>query len=127
MTLTQANKALDFIKNDAIIKAESGLPKVARHPDEFIKQTVDVSVGNINGVVPKGADATNVYTMAGKDTSTPIRDLKRLYMTYGGKPENWAKKSADVYTDNYKYVVHWYENGKLAPVAEFKLKGLKKR
>lgn len=122
-----ANKNLIFIQNDAIIKKNSGLPKKVQLSDEKIKQTVNVSVGTIQGIVPKGATATNVYTMAGKGTSTPIRDLKRLHTLYGGNPEKWEKKSADVYTDNYKYVVHWYENESIAPKAEFKIKGLKRR
>ena len=122
-----ANKNLIFIQNDAIIKANSGLPKKVQLPDEKIKQTVNVSFGAIQGVVPKGAHSENVYTMAGKGTSTPIRDLKRLHAVYGDNPEKWEKKSADVYTDNYKYVIHWYQNGDLAPKAEFKIKGLKRR
>ena len=122
-----ANKNLIFIQNNAIIKKSSGLPKKVQLPDEKIKQTVNVSFGKMQGIVPKGATVTNVYTMAGKGTSTPIRDLKRLHTLYGGNLEKWEKKSADVYTDNYKYVIHWYENGSVAPKAEFKIKGLKKR
>lgn len=121
------NKNLQLIQNDAILKKRSILPKKVQIPDEKIKQTVDVSIGRVQGIVPKGAYATNVYIMAGRGTSVPIRDLNRLYFTYGGNPEKWVKKSGDVITDNYKYVVHWYENGSIAPTPEFKLKGLKKR
>lgn len=121
----KANKNLDFIKKDGIIKSKSNLPKRLELSDEKIRQTINVNLGTIHGVVPKGADATGVYAMAGYGTCVPIRDLMRLYTTYGKNPQKWQKKSADVYTDNYKYVVHWYENDGFVPSKECKLKGIK--
>lgn len=128
-TLEELDPNLTFIKNQVKIKAESGLPKKLKGlPDEKIKATADVNLPKINGVVPKGADATNVTVMAGSGTSTAIRDVKRLYAQYpkAGKPENWQKKTSDVFTDNYKYVVHWYENNGFVPEGEIKTKGVKK-
>lgn len=115
---------LDFIQKDAIIKESSGLPKKVSLPDEKLKQTVNVELPNLNGVVPKGADLANVYCMAGENTSTPIRDIKRLYEVHGGDMSKWQKKSGDAYAKNYKYVVHWYENDGKA--VEYKLKGVGK-
>ena len=119
-------KEIDIRRMDDIIKNNSHLPKKAKLPDEKIKQTVDVALPLIQGVVPKNANATNVYVMAGKSTSTRIKDIRRLSNTYGGRPANWQKKSADVYGENFKYVVHWYENNGIAPEQEFIIKGVKK-
>jgi hypothetical protein len=117
-------KHLDFIENDGIIKSSSKLPKKVNLPDEVLKVTVNVDLPIIHGVVPKGAVLTNVYVMAGNKTSTPIRDLKRLYAVYGKDPALWQKKSGDVYAERYKYVVHWYENDGFVPPDEVKLKGV---
>ena len=117
---------LTFIRNQVIIKRKSGLPKKVDLPDEKIKQTVDVSFDVLHGVVPQFSEATKVYVMAGDGTSVPIRDLKRLYATYNKSPQGWQKKSADVYAEHYKYVVHWYEHNGFAPADEFKVKGVKK-
>ena len=120
-------KNLQFIKNDATIKAESGLPKKLQEADTAIPHTVTVNLPKIQGVVPKGATAVEVYTMAGDGTSTPIRDLKRLYATYPdyGDASGWKKKSGTVYAKSHHYVVHWYENTKGVPLDEIKLKGAK--
>ena len=120
-------KNLQFIKNDATIKAESGLPKKLQEADTVIPHTVTVNLPKIQGVVPKGATAVEVYTMAGDGTSTPIRDLKRLYATYPdyGDASGWKKKSGTVYAKSHHYVVHWYENTKGVPLDEIKLKGAK--
>lgn len=125
---TQANKNLQFIKNDATIKTKSGLPKKIFLPDENIKATVEVDLPNLNGVVPKGSLATEVYVMAGNGTKTPIRDLKRLYTMYpeAGNPAWWQKKSGTVITNNYRYTVHWYENNGFVPSDEIKTKGVSK-
>ena len=124
-----ANRNMLFIKNDATKKAASGLPKKLNLPDEKIKQTVNVDLSVLHGVVPKGANATEVYAMAGAGTSTPLRDVKRLYSSYprAGPASRWQKKSGTVYTQNYKYVIHWYENHGTVPPFEIKLKGMKKR
>lgn len=118
---------LQFIENDATIKAESTLPKKIQEADTLIPHTVNVSLPKIQGVVPKGTTAVDVYTMAGSGTSTPIRDLRRLYSTYPnyGDASGWKKKSGTVYAKHYHYVVHWYENTNGVPPDEIKLKGAK--
>ena len=126
-TAESYEKNLQFIKNDATIKEESGLPKKLQEADTVIPHTVAVNLPKIQGVVPKGAATVEVYTMAGDGTSTPIRDLKRLYATYPeyGDASSWKKKSGTVYAKNHHYVVHWYENTKGVPPDEIKLKGAK--
>lgn len=124
---------LKFIEQDAIIKASSGLPKKLKNlPDESLRHTVNVDVWPdkpggfaFHAVAPKGADMTTIEIMAGAGTSTPIRDLRRLYETYHLDAKNWEKKSGTVYGTNYHYVIHWYENNGYIPQDEIKLKGMK--
>ena len=118
---------LQYIRDDVNIKANSGLPKTVQEPDTTIPHTVEVNFKNLQGVVPVGATATDVYTMAGAGTSTPIRDLRRLYETYPeyGEANGWKKKSGTAYAEYHHYVVHWYENTNGVPDAEIKLKGAK--
>lgn len=126
------SKNLQFIKNDAIIKKQSNLPKRLDLPDEKLKHTINVSfaktkkIPSIEAVVPKGTTMTNVYVMAGDGTSVPIRDLKRLYTIYKYPAEGWQKKSGDVTGENFKYVIHWYEYKGFIPIEEMKLKGVGK-
>lgn len=120
-------KNLQFIRNDLTIKAESALPPKAKEADTVIPHTVNVDLPKIKGVVPKGSTAVEVYTMAGDGTSTPIRDLRRLYSTYPnyGDASGWKKKSGTIYAKHHHYVVHWYENTDGVPPDEIKLKGAK--
>lgn len=122
-----ADKNMQFIKADADTKSKSDLPKKIDLPDGKIPHTVNVNLPKLQGVVPAGSSATEVYAMAGKGTSTPIRDLKRLYMQYpeAGPASGWQKKSGTVYSNYHHYVVHWYENNGFAPESEIKLKGAK--
>lgn len=122
-----ANKNMRVIKSDKAVKSASGLPKKVDLPDEKIPHTVNVNLPKLQGIVPAGSSATEVYAMAGKGTSTPIRDLKRLYTQYpeAGPASGWQKKSGTVYAKYHHYVVHWYENNGFVPESEIKLKGAK--
>jgi hypothetical protein len=79
-----------------------------------------------HAVAPKGADMEKIEVMAGAGTSTPIRDLRRLYETYNLDAKYWQKKSGTAYGKDYHYVIHWYENKGFVPQDEIKLKGMKK-
>ena len=116
-----------FIENDAAAKAASSLPKRRTISDVEIQHTVEVDISKIHGVVPAGSTGTSAYVMAGNGTSTPIRDLKRLYATYPeyGDASGWEKVSAVVYGKHHHYVVHWYQNNGKVPAEEIKLKGAK--
>lgn len=118
---------LQFINNDVNMKSVSGLPKKIQEPDTIIVHTVNVNLPRIQGVVPKGTVAVDVYTMAGNGTSTPIRNLRHLYSKYPelGDAAGWKKKSGTVYAKHHHYVVHWYENTGGVPYDEIKLKGAK--
>lgn len=123
-----------FIENDAKIKATSGLPKkLVGLPNEQLKHTVKVDVWPVkkgdfefHAVAPKMAEMANMEVMAGYGTSTPIRDVRRLYETYNLDAEKWQKKSGTVHGKSYHYVIHWYENDGFVPQDEIKLKGMKK-
>ena len=130
----QHQKNLQFIKDDATIKASSGLPKKLENlPGEKLRHTVNVNIEpsspgafEFHAVAPMGAEMTQIEVQAGKGTSSPIRDLRRLYATYGRSPEGWQKKSGTAYGKRYHYVIHWYEHDGFIPVEEIKLKGMKK-
>lgn len=125
---------LKFIEQDDTIKASSGLPKKLKDlPSEKIKHTVNVNIWpdkpgdfEFHAVAPKGADMEKIEVMAGAGTSTPIRDLRRLYETYNLDAKYWQKKSGTAYGKDYHYVIHWYENKGFVPQDEIKLKGMKK-
>ena len=68
---------LQFIRDDATIKANSGLPAKINNPDTRIAHTVDVDLPKIKGVVPKMSEATEVYTMAGGQKS-PGRYMQNI-------------------------------------------------
>lgn len=126
-------KNLQFIRDDATIKAQSGLPKkLLGLPNEELKHTVNVNIdksaklpNGFHAVAPRGSELEKVEVMAGAGTSTPIRDLKRLYSIYGLSPEKWQKKAGTAYGEKYHYVIHWYEHDGVIPVDEIKLKGMK--
>ena len=116
---------LTFIQNDAKIKASSGLPKVKKGlPDETIKATAEVDFPVTHGVVPRGANISDVAIIAGDGTGTPIRDLKRLYTSYPkyGAASEWQKKVGTVRTTNFEYELHWYEANGRVPMEEIKVK-----
>ena len=125
----QANKALDFIKNDAIIKAKSGLPKVIKVDDEKLYGTSNVDFPNIQSIVPKATVLKNVHVIAGYGTSVPLRDLKRLYYTYPsvGSVQRWQKKVGVVFGENFSYEIHWYSNGKFVSEKDIKTVRVKKK
>lgn len=127
-------KNLQFIRDDATIKASSGLPKKLENlPNEKLQHTVSVNINpaspgafEFHAVAPKGADLSKVEVMAGAGTCTPIRDLRRLYANYDRDPAGWQKKSGTAYGEQYHYVIHWYEHNGFIPEDEIKLKGMKK-
>lgn len=121
------DKKLQIVKEDAIIRAKSGLPKKVSLPDEVTKFTLNVEAPLLHGVIPKGSTLRGVTVIAGDGTSTPIRDLPRLAATYPniGSPTGWQKKVGKVETDYHTYDIHWYENDGICPAGESKIKGVK--
>ena len=122
-----AERNIAFIRNDAAEKAASTPPKKRTIPDVKIQHSINVDIGKLHGVVPSGTVGTEAYVMAGNGTSTPIRDLARLYKSYPeyGDASGWEKVSATVYGNHHHYVVHWYQNNGKVPADEIKLKGAK--
>lgn len=50
--------------------------------------------------------------MAGRGSKTVLRDANRLAKTYGGRADEWAKRTSldHVAPDGRKFQTHWYEN-----------------
>ncbi len=103
-------KILRKMEADAIMKAQSSLPKKLALPDCELQETIGgLEQFGITGIVPKGATLTDVYSMAGPGTKNQVNDWRRLYNLYGGDPSKWSKQSGEVLTENYRYIIHWYE------------------
>ena len=117
-------KILRKMEADAIMKAQSSLPKRVALPDTVINEAVDFSLVGLDSMVPAGVTLKNVYAMAGPGTKNQIADWPRLYNLYGGDPSQWNKMSGEIETDNNKNVVHWYERNGVQ--VEAKPKGWKK-
>jgi len=114
--------------NDTIAYAK--LPKIMKlEKHEYTKQTANVEFGTVQSVVPVGTEVRNVIVMAGKGTSTRIKDIKRLTSEYAelGSSEEWQKKSGTATTNAYTYELHWYECNGSVPAGEIKVKRVKKK
>lgn len=103
------------------------IPKELRLTNEILPYTLNISTKLVHGIVPKLVEITSVRVIAGKGVETEIRDKILLYNLYGGDPDNWVKKGGVVLSNNFKYDIHWYENGKIIPEQTFKLKGVKSK
>lgn len=88
--------------------AAMNLPKKAKAPDTILQATYAKKELFV-GVIPKGASLVNSVILAGKGTSTGLRDAPRLSATYGGKPLHWQKKTGIIVAAHFTYEVHWYE------------------
>ena len=101
------------------------LPKAIRIHNEILQNTSGVDFASLRGVVPKNSKLRRVTVIAGKGTSTILRDETRLINFYGGNINSWQKKSGIVSAENFDYEIHYYElNGKQY---ETKTKGVKSR
>lgn len=124
---SEASKATQAVKS-----LENPPGKLYYKFNETLQHTTNVSfkatnkVPNLEAVVPKGVELSKVYVMAGRGTSTPIRDINRLKAEYDLKPSDWQKKSGTAYGNNFSYTIHWYENNGIIPIGEIKLKGVGK-
>lgn len=104
-----------------------GVPKTVHQVTvETMPTTLTVNAGGAQGVIPAGATIEDVVIIAGRGTSTSIRDQRRLESVYPELKNGWSKKSGTVKGNYYAYQVHWYENGSTIPEDEIKGKGLKR-
>lgn len=77
------------------------------------------------GIVPTNVLLTNVRIIAGKGTSTKLRDSRRLSEFYNVPRLNWQKKTGIAESKYGNYEIHWYENNGIQ--YEAKLKGYKEK
>lgn len=129
--IKKREKQLSVIASGSYKKAitESGMPKVVPLPDEGLKRTTKVGIGQIQSVVPRGSTLTSVRVIAGSGTSTPINDISRLAAMYNdyGDVFGWQKKVGTVHTENFSYELHWYENFGKVPAEEIKTARIKEK
>lgn len=65
----------------------------------------------------------NVRIIAGKGTSTKLREIPRLSSYYNIPQSGWQKKTGISESKYGNYEIHWYENDSIQ--YEAKLKGYK--
>ena len=114
-------KVLQRMLEDARIKATAGLPKTIKAANTKTVETLGFEFPSRSGVVPKGAELSDVTVIAGQGTSIVLKDWKRLYNQHGGDPIAWQKKVGTVKTDNFSYEVHWHERDGVVPDGESKV------
>jgi hypothetical protein len=62
--------------------------------------------------------------LAGGASSTPLRAATRLADQYGGRADDWVKRSSSSYRgiDGHQFETHWYEDLGTGARVEFKTK-----
>lgn len=88
-------------------KRKAPLPKKFKTDDTVLQATLGDP--RIKGILPRGADITNVRVIAGAGTSTVLRAAPSLAKTYGGSALQWQKKVGTISTKNFNYEIHWEE------------------
>lgn len=119
---------INYQKYVTMITSSGNPRKITGLPPETLRYTTNVDFPNIQSVVPKYVNLTDVTLLGGKGTSIPIRDVKRLITVYENCSDmaQWEKKAAICYGDNYRYEIHWYEYMGKSYADEYKTKGVKK-
>lgn len=59
--------------------------------------------------IPDKSIIKSARTIAGNDSKTPLKDIKRIATYYGGDKAEWMKRVGKVESSNYIFDVHWYE------------------
>ncbi len=75
--------------------------------------------------IPNKSTMTSIKTIAGGNSKTVLRDIKRISTFYGGESSEWLKRVGKVESARYIFDVHWYE--KSGKQYEMKLKHRKLR
>lgn len=111
----------------AASKRVLNLPKVEKAADTVLQNKVDYDIiyKNMRGVVPSNVDVKNVRIIAGKGTSTKLRDAPRLSDYYQKSEKLWQKRIGTVESKYGNYEIHWYEHNGIQ--YESKLKGYKEK
>jgi len=105
------------------------MPKVATSEDTILQKKLDYDIihrgERKEGVVPSDVLLTNVRIIAGKGTSTRLREIPRLSEYYNVSQSGWQKKTGVSESKYGKYEIHWYEHNGVQ--YEAKLKGYKEK
>ena len=98
------------------------LPKVVKSDDTILQSKIDYDIMGIQGIVPSNTTITNVHIIAGKDSSTNIRDSYKLAEKYNVNATELNKKVGVVEGKYHDYEIHWYETNRLQLEAKLKNK-----
>lgn len=83
--------------------------KAIARTKKHLQQKLSYAWNGEKSFIPQYAKFSNVVTMAGAGTDTPIRDIERLVDTYHIPAEEWKKQAGKVASDKYIFDLHWYE------------------
>ena len=71
--------------------------------------------------IPKYTVFKNIpKSIAGKNSSKPLRVEKELIKKYGGKMGDWSKKAVKIESQKYIFDIHFYQKGKKQYMAKVK-------
>jgi hypothetical protein len=67
-------------------------------------------------------DPKSVTIIAGPGSEKKIRDIATFVTNFGGKPEDWTKRTAKIESSAYVHDVHWFEMNHVQyrPVMKFR-------
>lgn len=102
-------KATNSYQNWKAKEEKKKLPKVVKSDDTILQNKIDYDIMGIQGIVPSNTTITNVHIIAGKDSSTNIRDRNKIAKKYNVNAMDLNKKVGTVQSQYYDYEVHWYE------------------
>lgn len=98
-----------------IIKAGIKLPKEnAPLSNTVLQNTLNVDISTkgkyaLHGVMPKGAELSNVRIIAGYGVTSKFRNAQKFADSIGGEADRWQKVGGLIKTNNYIYDLHWYQ------------------
>ena len=98
------------------------LPKVVKSDDVILQSKVNYDIMGMQGIVPSNTTITNVRIIAGKDSSTNIRDRNKIAKKYNVNATELNKKVGVVQGKYYDYEIHLYEDNGLQLEAKLKNK-----
>ncbi len=108
-------------------KAVNASKRLAENREMLYNSTIELGrqIGFIDNVgtqsfIPKGAEITNIVTIAG-DTAKTFRNAKKYVELYGGTVSDWSKRAGKIESDKYIFDIHWVQN-KNGLMFEWKLK-----
>lgn len=117
-----STKITTSYQNWKVKEEKKKLPKVVKSDDTILQSKIDYDIMGMQGIVPSNTTITNIRIIAGKDSSTDIRDRYKIAEKYNVNATELNKKVGVVQGKYYDYEIHWYEADGLQLEAKLKNK-----